>query len=327
MICDEYRLNYYLGNANRQYKLHHAGAKEFSSGRYHTINRHNLVKLFEIKHNLNLPDYYITDLLDVYNKLPPVYHDEYITYFPADVDCRLKHQSIVKSRLIGDDLGTLLKLEKDRHFELGNSMSLNNVDTVKTINSMDIPFLDKCSNVVYRGTVGPCMPLFNWYVRYGFRKSRRLTLIKKFSDHPMFDIGATDFSDVFGLRVDDLLKYKRHKLTIEQMLTYRYIISVEGNDLASNLKWAMLSNSVVMMPKPTTCSWFMEDHLKPYVHYVPLKPNFSNLDKQFRWCESNVTKCEQIAKDSTKYARQFYNHLNETRLNKEVLKLYINNAV
>ena len=24
------------------------------------------------------------------------------------------------------------------------------------------------------------------------------------------------------------------------------------------------------MPPPTICSWFMEDHLRPYIHYIPI---------------------------------------------------------
>jgi|APGre2960657444_1045066.scaffolds.fasta_scaffold160485_2 hypothetical protein len=33
------------------------------------------------------------------------------------------------------------------------------------------------------------------------------------------------------------------------------------------------------------CSWLMEDRLEPWVHYVPVAPDFSNLTEAVDWCE------------------------------------------
>jgi len=44
---------------------------------------------------------------------------------------------------------------------------------------------------------------------------------------------------------------------------YKYILSIEGNDVASGLKWQLYSNSVVFMRKPKIVSWAMEDKLIP----------------------------------------------------------------
>ncbi len=45
---------------------------------------------------------------------------------------------------------------------------------------------------------------------------------------------------------------------------------LEGNDVASGLKWALLSQSVVMMPPPQHTSWAMEELLQPWVVRVIL---------------------------------------------------------
>ena len=60
-------------------------------------------------------------------------------------------------------------------------------------------------------------------------------------------------------------------LSMEEMLHYKAIVILQGNDVASGLKWALFSNSIVVMPIPTVTSWAMEEWLIPWVHYVPIE--------------------------------------------------------
>ena len=46
--------------------------------------------------------------------------------------------------------------------------------------------------------------------------------------------------------------------TIRRLLEYKAIIMLEGNDVASGLKWALLSQSLVLMPLGKHTSWAME---------------------------------------------------------------------
>ena len=46
---------------------------------------------------------------------------------------------------------------------------------------------------------------------------------------------------------------------------------MEGNDVASGLSWALLSNSVVLMLKPTIETWLMQGKLVPWVHFIPIE--------------------------------------------------------
>jgi hypothetical protein len=36
---------------------------------------------------------------------------------------------------------------------------------------------------------------------------------------------------------------------IKEMLLYKFLLSIEGNDVASDLKWKLSSNSLVIIPK------------------------------------------------------------------------------
>ena len=46
-------------------------------------------------------------------------------------------------------------------------------------------------------------------------------------------------------------------------LNYKFILAIEGYDVATNLKWIMSSNSLAVMPRPTYATWFMEGTLIP----------------------------------------------------------------
>lgn len=55
------------------------------------------------------------------------------------------------------------------------------------------------------------------------------------------------------------------KVPVDYLLQYKGIVMIEGNDVASGLKWALLSQSVVLMPRPKHTSWCMEELLEPWV--------------------------------------------------------------
>jgi hypothetical protein len=93
----------------------------------------------------------------------------------------------------------------------------------------------------------------------------------------------------------------RPSMEPEQLLKYKYLLSIEGNDVASGLKWMLLSNSVVFMAKPTKESWAMEGLLVPYYHYIPLAPDHSDLKAKLKWARNNDDICQRIAIQATQY--------------------------
>jgi len=89
-------------------------------------------------------------------------------------------------------------------------------------------------------------------------------------------------------------------------LKYKYILMLEGNDVATGLKWQLTSNSVVFMARPTTVSFLMEDLLVPFVHYVPLKDDYSNLIDMVHWARRNDKKCQWISEQATLFMQQLW---------------------
>jgi len=71
----------------------------------------------------------------------------------------------------------------------------------------------------------------------------------------------------------------------------------------------LLSNSVVFMPRnPKFVTWLMEDKLEPFVHYVPIAHDLSNVDEMVRWCERNPEKTLSIMRQSTLYINDLFFH-------------------
>jgi hypothetical protein len=119
------------------------------------------------------------------------------------------------------------------------------------------------------------------------------------------------------------MHYEKPHMTLNELLSYRYILSIEGNDVASNLKWAMSSNSVVVMPKPRVCSWFLENMLEPYIHYLPVRDDFKDLEHQIKWAEKNPTKCRDIIRNAHAHVELFLEQKNERALLQKILKYYL----
>ena len=118
-------------------------------------------------------------------------------------------------------------------------------------------------------------------------------------------------------------EFLRQPMSPSKMLSYKYILSVEGNDKDSGLNWKLCSNSVVLMPKPNSISWLMESNLVPYKHFVPVADDFSDLLEKIFWCDANEIVCLQIVQNANQYMHQFKDLENEEAIENEVARRYV----
>jgi len=209
----------------------------------------------------------------------------------------------------------LINFKRYRHMNL--------VETL--VKKPDITFHLKKNKMIWRGrTTGKTS-----------KKANRYTLVKKYYNHKEIDIGFCrnkfiNNNELVGMTKDIFsekeknLYFKNPKEMIE-LLKYKYLISVEGNEVASGLKWMLYSNSVVLMAKPRNFSWIMEDKLIPYFHYIPLKDDFSDLEEKYSWCLNNNERCKYISKNATNYMKQFLDINKEREIEREVIRIYNKN--
>lgn len=209
-------------------------------------------------------------------------------YCPGDVTFVPEYPSIVKSRPLGENQNSvLMKLDKVRHFIF-----------VKDA----VSFKDKKNMVIFRGKVKG--------------KLSRKKFMEMYFGHPMCDLG-----DV-SKQTDDPIEWQTEKKTIKEHLAYKFIMALEGNDVASNLKWVMSSNSVAVMPRPTCETWFMEGKLIPNYHYIEIKSDFSDLEERLQYYIEHPEEAEQIIKHAHEYVSQFKNTKRERLISLLVLNKY-----
>jgi hypothetical protein len=206
-----------------------------------------------------------------------------------------------KSKKKEDNKSILFKLNEHRHF---------NLNDFKNVFENDINYNKKKNRIVWRGaTTG---------------HNQRFSLINNyFNKYDFLDVG---FSKLCQGK-NNYNKFIKKELSIKEQLDNKFIISIEGNDVASGLKWQLLSNSVVFMPKPKITSWFMEDKLISNYHYIEIKDDFSDLIDKYNWAIKNETKCIEIAKNSSDYTKKFLDFTSENNLKKEILDLYFKNVL
>ena len=107
---------------------------------------------------------------------------------------------------------------------------------------------------------------------------------------------------------------------------HRYHLSLEGNDVATDLKWKLASGSLVLMPPPTKEGWLMEGRLQPWIHYVPLDSP-EDVDVKLRWCRDNQPAVQAIVANATQFMHQFVDDDLERKVMLGLLKRYHENVL
>jgi len=102
----------------------------------------------------------------------------------------------------------------------------------------------------------------------------------------------------------------------KEMVNYKYILDIDGHGSTwDGTAWKLNSGSVIMKSDSRWQQWFYEDY-KPWMHYVPIKDDFSDIDEKFAWCEANPEECELIIKNAKalfQKAYRFHNIVNHTK--------------
>lgn len=85
------------------------------------------------------------------------------------------------------------------------------------------------------------------------------------------------------------------RMSYSELLQYKALIMLEGNDISSGFKWALYSNSVVMAQRSLYTSWAMEELLEPWVHFVPLQDDLSDVEEKMQWVLDHDEEAQKIA--------------------------------
>ncbi|KAJ3349831.1 F-actin-capping protein subunit alpha [Entophlyctis luteolus] len=101
--------------------------------------------------------------------------------------------------------------------------------------------------------------------------------------------------------VEEALKeeYPFHSyVSFEDTMKFKYLLVVDGNTWPSRTPSYLTSNSVILLSTAFT-DWYMW-MLEPFVHYVPVKLDLSDLDDKLRWLRDNDDAARQISENANK---------------------------
>jgi hypothetical protein len=123
----------------------------------------------------------------------------------------------------------------------------------------DTPWEQKKAMAIFRGQLTGSRDGYNKHQtdEANCRNLRRCRLVYTHSHSNLIDAKLTSTRN----RMPDVLhgvELTAPVTTIRRLLEYKAIIMLEGNDVASGLKWALLSQSLVLMPLGKHTSWAME---------------------------------------------------------------------
>eukprot|EP00984_Skeletonema_dohrnii_P023082 scaffold12185_cov114-Skeletonema_dohrnii-CCMP3373.AAC.10 len=208
-------------------------------------------------------------------------------------------------------------LKKERHYK-----DLENYHRNIVKKGNEVPWSEKLSKVFWRGAT-------TYNEKAGTSRLEYLAQWINYDDNHT-DIAFSNVVQITGFKREYVKRqYFREKQSLLlEMNRYKYLLSVEGNDVATGLKWMLYSNSVVFMSRPTVATWAMEDLLVPFVHCIPLANNYSNLLEMVKWANEHDEACQEISKRATEFIEHLWLSKQAKRdtkyLQKALVKSYVN---
>lgn len=103
----------------------------------------------------------------------------------------------------------------------------------------------------------------------------------------------TLFADYFG-----------EWITVENHIEYKYQLAIDGNTCAfSRFYWQLFSNCLILKPESSNIQWYYRA-LQPYVHYIPLENDLSDVKEKIEWAMENDAEMQKISRQAQSFAKK-----------------------
>lgn len=137
------------------------------------------------------------------------------------------------------------------------------------------------------------------------RPSLRVRVARCLANHPHADVRITPWGgwengqeispDLFAPRCDPSV-----------FLQHKYLLIVDGNCIASNHQWTFGTGAVpILVSHPDNAFWFQR-YLTPWVHYIPIRYDLSDLRETLDWLVSHDAEAKAIAEAASRLADMIF---------------------
>jgi hypothetical protein len=174
-----------------------------------------------------------------------------------------------------------------------------------------LPFEQRREMVKWRGTLsGPDQPKIDNLADFP-----RYRLLMMSLEYPsIVDARLTTYYNLFDseparalrLHLEHLFGEPAPELPAENFVSYKYLASLDGAVAAwKRVPTILASGSVLLLQH----RWqqFFYPAMKPWVHYVPLHNDLSDLIERYYWLVDHPTQAKTIAENGQRFAREVLN--------------------
>ena len=177
----------------------------------------------------------------------------------------------------------------------------------------DIPWSDKKPTAVFRGGSTGCGVTVETNPRLKVSSLSKMG-VKDDDGVPFLDAGITNWNlrprKIIDSEFLQTIDHKNlgfdlvSKLTPYEQSKYKYIINIDGHVSAFRLSLELNMGSVILKVDSEWTVWYSR-FLKPYIHYVPVKSDLSDLYEQIKWCKQNDDKCIEIVSNAKSFYKKY----------------------
>ncbi|CAE8603905.1 unnamed protein product, partial [Polarella glacialis] len=92
------------------------------------------------------------------------------------------------------------------------------------------------------------------------------------------------------------------KKSLHAQAWYKYQIGIDGNSASDRIYSQLFMGSVVLIPEGPWKLTSLHSMLKPWVHFVPVRHDLSDLVERLDWLRENDDQARQIARNAVAFA-------------------------
>lgn len=158
------------------------------------------------------------------------------------------------------------------------------------------------------------------FIKDGVRwwNSHRFRLVERFSQPDAFGRGVQSdihFSGIVQCAMGEMCSRLCSNYTcapptpMTDFFKAKFIIDVDGNGQSERFEKLLVSGSVIL--KATAFSGWWKDRLQPWVHFVPVRMDFGDLNQTVRWLHEHDDVARRIGEASRRMAQRYMRNIDQ----------------
>lgn len=212
----------------------------------------------------------------------------------------------------------MCKMDSNRIILIPDYESLGSRYQVLKYDGIDItqeefPWENKLPQLIWRGSTAQHFLKMNEENMDSFSRVNLCKLSEKYPSK--IDAKFTLFVQ-HADRIPAIYRFQGKTMSFKEQMNYKYHILIDGNVCPyTKSGWKFFTNSLLFKPQSKWVQWYYSS-LEPYVHYIPINADLSNLMEKMNWALENDFEAKKIASQCREFA------ISHLTVEKDLIYLY-----